>query len=214
MRKRLIEKLSAALPTADLSQFYKSFDIIGDIAILKAANTNHQEALAVAEQLMAVHKNVKSVFTQDSPVQGDFRTRKLRLLAGENKTVTKYRESGCVFSVDVEKCYFSPRLSHERLRTAQLVESGETVVNMFAGVGCFSIVIAKKIGQVKVYSIDINPVAFEHMQKTSNSTESTVKSTQCWVIRRNWLIMGCRELPTACLCLCQKKPLNTCRLQF
>jgi tRNA (guanine37-N1)-methyltransferase len=96
---------------------------------------------------------------------GDFRVRDLRLLAGEEKTSTKCKESGCVFAVDVEKCYFSPRLSHERLRIASLVKSGETVVNMFSGVGCFSIIIAKTVSQTKVFSIDVNPVAVQYMEE-------------------------------------------------
>ena len=45
------------------------------------------------------------------------------------------------------------------MRIARLVQPGETVVNMFAGVGCFSIIIAKHISSAKVYSIDFNPVA-------------------------------------------------------
>lgn len=36
---------------------------------------------------------------------------------------------------------------------------------MFAGVGCFSILIAKYSGAEKVYSIDVNPVVFQYMQK-------------------------------------------------
>ena len=128
-------------------------------------NDNIVNAQEVANQIMAIHKSVKTVFTQTSPILGDFRVRELKLLAGENKTNTKHKESGCVFAVDVEKCYFSPRLSHERLRIASLVKSGETVVNMFAGVGCFSIIIAKTVNQTKVYSIDVNPVAVQYMEE-------------------------------------------------
>jgi tRNA (guanine37-N1)-methyltransferase len=86
-------------------------------------------------------------------------------LAGENKTVTTHRESGCFFRVDVENTYFSPRLSFEHKRIACLVKRSETVVNMFAGVGCFSIVSAKIVNPVKVYSIDVNPVAIECMKE-------------------------------------------------
>jgi tRNA (guanine37-N1)-methyltransferase len=63
------------------------------------------------------------------------------------------------------KCYFSPRLSHERMRIAKLVKPEETVVNMFAGVGCFSIVIAKQANPKKVFSIDVNPAAAQFMQE-------------------------------------------------
>ena len=165
MRRRLKEKLSNDLSPEELTGIYNSFDLIGDIAIVKVANVNVANAQAVAKQIMAVHKGVKTVFAQTSPVTGDFRVRALKLLAGEGKTTTKYKESGCVFAVDVEKCYFSPRLSHERARIARLVKSGETVVNMFAGVGCFSVVIAKTASQTKVYSIDVNPTAFRYMEE-------------------------------------------------
>jgi tRNA (guanine37-N1)-methyltransferase len=146
-----------------LNDVYNSFDIVGDIVILKVANNNVGTAEAIAKQIMAVHRSIKTVFVQISPILGDFRVRELKLVAGEAKTTTKYRESGCVFEVDVKKCYFSPRLSHERARIAKLVKNGETVVNMFAGVGCFSVIIAKTTPTAKVFSIDVNPAAFNCM---------------------------------------------------
>ncbi len=128
-------------------------------------NGNIVDAEKVANQIMALHRNVKTVFAQTSPIRGDFRVRELRLLAGEDKTSTKCKESGCVFAVDLEKCYFSPRLLYERSRIASLVEGGETVVNMFSGVGCFSIIIAKAVSQTKVFSIDVNPTAVQYMEE-------------------------------------------------
>jgi len=162
LRKRLKEKLTK-LPLEERNRVYSSFDIIGDIAIIK--HNNVQNAKIIANQILTTHKNVKTVFTPVTRITGDFRVRKLKLLAGENKTSTTHRESGCIFSVDVEKCYYSPRLSYEHSRIAELANPHEVVVNMFAGIGCFSIALAKKQSQTKVYSIDMNPVAFEYMQK-------------------------------------------------
>jgi tRNA (guanine37-N1)-methyltransferase len=85
------------------------------------------------------------------------------VIAGEANTVTLYKEHGCRFKVDVAKVYFSPRLSYERKRVADRVGTGEVVVNMFAGVGCFSIIIAKHRRVDTVYSIDINPDAVRFM---------------------------------------------------
>lgn len=164
MRQRLKKKLTSTLPPEALDKVCSSFDLVGDIAIIKTP-PDPADAEAIAKQLMAVHKGVKTVLSQTSPVQGDHRVRELKLLAGEDKTTTRYKEAGCVFAVDVEKCYFSPRLKHERMRIASLVSPNETVVNMFAGVGCFSIIIAKKVPQTKVYSIDINPTAYQFMQE-------------------------------------------------
>jgi tRNA (guanine37-N1)-methyltransferase len=139
--------------------------VVGDIAIIRLPSASPVPAQTAAKSIMSRHRNVKTVLLQASPVAGDFRLRRLTHVAGENKAVTVHREFGCLFSVDVAKCYFSPRLSHERMRLARLVESGEAVVNMFAGVGCFSIIIAKHANPAKVFSVDVNPEAIQFMQK-------------------------------------------------
>lgn len=165
LTKRFRDKLSAALNSQELAKVYTSFDIVGDIAIIKTPSDNNANAQAVAAQIMAIHKGVKTVLIQTSPILGDFRVRQLNFLTGEDKTITKHKESGCVFSVDVEKCYFSPRLLGERSKIASLVKPGETVVNMFAGVGCFSILIAKTVPGCFVFSIDVNPIAVQYMKE-------------------------------------------------
>jgi tRNA (guanine37-N1)-methyltransferase len=88
-------------------------------------------------------------------------------VAGERKTETVHKEYGCLFKVDLGKCYFSPRLSHERMRVAQQVQPREIVVNMFAGVGCFSIVMAKHSKAERIFSIDINPDAVHYMRENT-----------------------------------------------
>ncbi|MEM3823915.1 MAG: class I SAM-dependent methyltransferase family protein, partial [Candidatus Bathyarchaeia archaeon] len=138
---------------------------VGDIAILRLTEESKKYSKIIAEAILKIHKNVKTVLAQTSPVSGDFRIRKLEYVAGENKTVTVHRESGCQFSVDVAKCYFSPRLFFERMRIAKLIVDGEVVVNMFVGVGCFSIIIARHSKAQKVYSIDINPAAYQLMKE-------------------------------------------------
>ncbi len=122
-----------------------------------------KHGLKIAEAIIESHSNVKTVLAQIGPVKGDFRVRELKYLRGERKTVTIHKEYGCSFRVDVEKCYFSPRLQNERKRVASLVEEREVIVNMFAGVGCFSIVIARHSNPLKIYSIDINPDAVKYM---------------------------------------------------
>ena len=165
MKRRLKDILSDFIPERNLAYIYNSYDIVGDIAILRLTEESRKYSKIIAEAILNVHKNVKTVLAQTSPVSGDFRLRKLEYVAGENKTVTVHRESGCQFSIDVAKCYFSPRLFFERMRIAKLVRNEEVVVNMFAGVGCFSIIIAKYSNAKKVYSIDVNPAAYHLMQE-------------------------------------------------
>ncbi len=155
--------LAGKLEPWELDMVYKSYDIVGDIAIIRLPESLKRRTKIVAEAIMQIHKRVKTVLQQVSPVSGDFRLRKLEWIDGEKRTETVYREHGCSIKVDLGACYFSPRLSYERMRIAQKVKPGEVVVNMFAGVGCYSIIIAKISEAKRVYSIDINPIAFKYM---------------------------------------------------
>jgi tRNA (guanine37-N1)-methyltransferase len=157
--------LSEAFPKQDPNYVCNSYDIIGDIAVFRSPKIPWRHSRIFANAIMNRHKNVKTVLAQTGPVQNHFRLRKLVHIAGEQKTTTIHTESGCQFSVDVEKCYFSPRLSYERMRVANEARHGEVVVNMFAGVGCFSIVMARHSGVERVYSIDLNPVAVDFMER-------------------------------------------------
>ena len=161
MLKRSLENI---LTSQESQELISSFDQIGDIIIVRIPDSLLAKKKLIGETLLNEVKIAKSVFYQASAVEGDFRTRNLEILAGEDKTETEYKEFGCKFTVDVENAFFSPRLSTERERIANLVQDGETIVNMFAGVGMFSIMIAKK-KKCTVYSIDINPIAAKLCEK-------------------------------------------------
>src|SRR5207245_7358775 len=146
------------LSEKEIEDLFGAFDQVGHIIILKIQDSLVPKKKTIGKVLLEKVKTAKSVFYQSSPVSGDFRTRKLELLAGEDNTQTEYKEHGCRFKVDVEKTFFSPRLSTERQRIADLISDGETVINMFGGIGMFSIVAARR-KKCHVYNIDINPFA-------------------------------------------------------
>jgi len=165
MRKNLKSLLAGKLEPCEHKLLYKSYDIVGDIAVIRVPESLKQRGEIIAEAIMQTHKRVKAVWRQVSPVSDDFRLRELEWIAGGKKTDTVHKEHGCLFKVNLEKCYFSPRLSYERVRIAQYVQPGEVIVNMFAGVGCYSIIIARRSKAEKIYSIDINPIAVYCMQE-------------------------------------------------
>jgi tRNA (guanine37-N1)-methyltransferase len=164
-RHSLSNLLEDKLSPEELRLVYKSYDIIGDISIILFPEKLENRSTIIAEALMRLHKHLKAVWRQSGAVSGKFRLRDLEHVAGEKRTLTTYKEHGCVFRVDLLNCYFSPRLAYERMRIAQLVKPSEIIVNMFAGVGSFSIIIAKHSRAERVYSIDINPLAFKYMRE-------------------------------------------------
>jgi len=177
MAKLLREHLAGKFEDWELNLLQGSFDVVGDIAIVKIPDDLKHRAKEIAEAIMQSNSHIKTVLNQVSPVSGDFRLRRFELVMGEKKTETIHKEHGCLFKVDLEKCYFSPRLSFERARIARQVKPSEVVVNMFAGVGCFSIVIAKKSEARRAYSIDINPWAIKYAEENVrlNRVEHIVK---------------------------------------
>jgi tRNA (guanine37-N1)-methyltransferase len=159
----LLEAVGHRLPSHLLGALPHSYDIIGNIAIVELPENLLAHGHIIGEALMRLNPRVKTVMTKAGPVTNTFRLRSYASLAGEQSTLTQYSESGCVFQLDPRKAYFSPRLSYERRRIASKVQRGEVVVDMFAGVGPFSI-IAAKLGKARVvYGVDINPEAVSFM---------------------------------------------------
>ncbi len=175
----LKQAMARILTSDETEEIYGAFDQIGSIIVLRIPDNLLSKRKMIGEILLEKVKTAKSVFYQSSPVEGDYRIRQLELLAGEDKTETEYKEHGCRFKVDLEKTFFSPRLSTERLRIADLVTDGEIIINMFGGVGMFSIVAAKK-KKCHVYNIDINPHAAKLCSENVilNKLKGTVKSIE------------------------------------
>ncbi|MFA6329198.1 MAG: class I SAM-dependent methyltransferase family protein [Candidatus Micrarchaeia archaeon] len=154
-----------ALSDSDVAKVIRSYDCVGDIAIAEIPDELVPKQEVIAQAIMAQNGHIKVVARKDSPMLGEFRVRKITVIAGEKRTTTTYRESGCSFAFDVAKVYFSVRLSHERLRIASLVKPREKILALFAGVGPFAIVIAKRKPKTEVVGIELNPDAVRSFEK-------------------------------------------------
>lgn len=174
--RTLQEALEDRMPPGLLSKLPRSFDVVGDITVLEPDPELANYETRIAEAIMQVHPNVRAVFAKDGEVSGAERIRPLRHIAGDDRTLTIHKEYGCSFKVDLSKVFFSPRLSTEHLRIAEMVHKGERVIDMFAGVGPFSILTAKRLDDVRVEAIDVNPHAIELIRASAraNKVESKV----------------------------------------
>ena len=141
--------------------FSPAYEQIGDIAIIDRYQP-HAEEVA---QVLLKQNRIKTVLQAETSVSGEYRTRSVSILAGEKRTETMYRENECRYMLDLSKVYFTPRLSTERARIADQVIDGDLVVDMFAGAGPFSILIAKKYPQTHVIAIDKNPDAVRYLKE-------------------------------------------------
>jgi tRNA (guanine37-N1)-methyltransferase len=162
---QFVDLLSGELPPHLLASLPHAVDFVGEIAVVEIPPELQEYKTSIGQAILATNKRLSTVLAKAGAVRGEYRLREFETIAGINKTTTVHREHGCVFHVDLAKAYFSPRLSYEHNRVASLVEEGETVLDMFAGVGSFSILIAKQHKNVHVYATEVNPEAFKLLKK-------------------------------------------------
>ena len=108
----------------------------------------------------------KTVCIRKGKIQGQYRKPQIKVIASrakKNRTVTIHREQGIFYKLDVAKLMFAKGNINERHRIANIAKPHETVVDMFAGIGYFSLPLAKKVA--KVYSIELNPVSFKYLNE-------------------------------------------------
>ena len=129
---------------------------IGDVIILNKKDKD------TADRLLTYQPNTKTIMYRTGSIFGKLRKPKLKKLAG-NGTVTVHKEHGCKFKIDVSKIMWSKGNQKERVRLIDKVRKGETIVDMFAGIGYFSIPIAKKSKASRIYSVELNPVSFSYL---------------------------------------------------
>lgn len=131
------------------------YKIIGDVLIVDNNYSNDD-----FESLSKKH-NVKTVMKIDH-IQGTKREPVYKILYG-SETETINKENGCLFKLDLSKVMWSKGNNNERLRIAKLVGDGETVIDMFAGIGYFSIPIGVHSKAKQVYAIEINPNSHHYL---------------------------------------------------
>lgn len=140
----------------------RAFSVLGSIAIVNFPDDfKNNEKKKFAKGILKKHKNIKTVLEKSGKFKGRLRKMTTKHLAGEKTKEVLYKENACVFRFNIDDTYFSPRLSNERKEIASKIKKNEKVLVMFAGVGPFSIVIARncKNKNCKVVSNEINKKA-------------------------------------------------------
>ena len=131
---------------------------------LKPALFPHQ--VVIAETILDLLPFIKTIYVHSGGIRGQFREpSQMHYVAGEKKSVVRHVENRVIFEFDIEKIMFSKGNIYERRYLPKLVQSRETIVDMFAGIGYFSLPIAIHANPTCIYAIEINPVAYEFLVK-------------------------------------------------
>jgi len=162
---KLKELLKNKLKKEDLKLVPNSFDVVGDIIILDLDKKLKKYQKLIAQTLLKVHKNIRVVVKKKGIHYGKYRLQRYKVIGGERRKETIHKENNVNIKLNIQTCYFSPRLGTERLRVASLVKAGEKILVMFSGVGPFPLAISKNSKVKEIYAIELNKKACKYAKE-------------------------------------------------
>ncbi len=160
-QERIAERLD--LPNELKRLLPEKYERLGHVIVLRLPEPLLPFRAEIAEEYAKVLK-ARTVLLEKGIIQGVERRPDVELLYG-TETETTHSESGIFYCLDPTKVMFSSGNFDEKLRMASLDCRGETVVDMFAGIGYFTMPLAAKAGAEKVIACEINPEAIGFLRK-------------------------------------------------
>lgn len=167
----LKELMRKELSKEELKLLKRSFDIIGSIAQIEIPIELENKEKLIAKKLLEHYKNILTVVKKTDITSGEYRIRPVKILAGEKTAQTIHKENGIFLKLDLNKVFFTPRLSGERLRILSLIQKNDFVADLFCGVGPYAILIAKFSGAKKVLANDLNTDAYNYLLENAKKNK-------------------------------------------
>ncbi|ADJ13658.1 methyltransferase [Halalkalicoccus jeotgali B3] len=143
---------------AEIERAPNSWTVIGSVILTRFEGCPREGE--VGEALLELHGGADTVLAREG-ITGAHREPAVRVVAGAGDTETVHTEHGTEYALDLSKVMFSPGNKRERTRMGEVVEEGERVLDMFAGIGYFTLPMARAGAHVS--AIERNPVAFRYL---------------------------------------------------
>ncbi|MHA1932827.1 MAG: class I SAM-dependent methyltransferase [Promethearchaeota archaeon] len=161
-KKKLTEKLNNVLTGEELSILPRGFQTLGNIIIVKLNPILLEKSKLIGQTYLDLLPKMRSVYVNKGRVIGSFREpENIEFLVGEDNPIVEHKEHGIRYRFNITKIMFSQGNLNERRFLATLVKKGEIVIDMFAGMGYFSLPIAKHSEVGQIYSIELNPTSYK-----------------------------------------------------
>lgn len=164
-RDQLKQELQGEIPEKLLELLPVGFQTIGFAIIFNLKEELYPYKQQIAEATLRLVPLQKSVWVRTGKIEGKFRKPSgLEFIFGDPTSEVEHHENQVKYRFDFTKIMFSKGNIAERKYLANLIQDGETIVDMFAGIGYFSLPSAKLANPLHIYSIEMNPDAFHYLK--------------------------------------------------
>ncbi|UCD14310.1 MAG: class I SAM-dependent methyltransferase family protein [Thermoplasmatales archaeon] len=211
---RQIKKyLSKEIPSELVGYLPEKWEKIGDVLIIKLNENLKKYQEKICKKYGEILR-CKTVLNDFGGISGKIRKPGVEIVYGSKNTETVHIENGIRYKLDPKKIMFSSGNMDERIRMANISGKKENIVDLFAGIGYFTIPMAVYSKPNKIFACEISSIAYEYLCKNIvlNHVTSIVKPlfgdnrTKAPKNIADRVIMGYindtyRFLPTAINCL-------------
>ncbi len=159
---QLKTNLSNNIPENLIEFLPNKWEKIGDVLVFNLSEKLIEYQNIIAKEYAKI-LSCKSVLKQIGEINGTYRIPNVRLIYGEKNTVTSHKENGIKYKLDPQKIMFSSGNMSERLRMANISNKNEIIVDLFAGIGYFTLPTAVYSRPKKIFACEINPVSYDYL---------------------------------------------------
>ncbi|SFM32525.1 class I SAM-dependent methyltransferase [Methanolobus profundi] len=160
--RSLEDRMKGIVPKDEIDLLPSGWQILGEIIVITIDPKIEHLKERVAEGLLQMYPTCSTVI-RDLGISGQFRLPQREIIIGET-TETINKENGCLFKLDVTKVMFSKGNLHEKALMSN-IGANETIIDMFAGIGYFTIPMAVHARPEKIIAIEINPQSYAYLKE-------------------------------------------------
>ncbi len=164
-KEHLKEKLKEKMDENYMELLPSGFQNIGEIIIINLNSKLKNYKKIIGEAILELFPRIKTICNKKGIIIGKYRKPQIEIIAGKKNTEAITQEYGCYYKFDVRKTMFAKGNINERVRIAKQVNQNEIILDMFAGIGYFTVPMAKLASPKIIYSIELNPVSFKYLNE-------------------------------------------------
>jgi tRNA wybutosine-synthesizing protein 2 len=158
IKKSLTEKIPSDL----VSKIPDKWEKVGEVGVIKLHPDLGKYSETIGENYAKILQ-CKTILNDVGGITGEYREPKTKIIFGSNETETIHKENGIHFKLDPQKIMFSSGNMDERIRMATISNKNETVVDLFAGIGYFTLPMAVHSKPKKIFACELNPTAYNYL---------------------------------------------------